>query len=127
MAKADGIWHHGALTEFASGNGHPPTDHSHQPSALSPDDRPVVGRVVAVIEVLLCSDVVTQSAIGGTLFALGYRSTTAGGQLSVGYVAALSLGDAILLIGLILALLYAHGERPRDVFSGRRPVAPEGV
>ena len=83
--------------------------------------------MVAVIEVLLCSDVVTQNAIGGTLFALGYRSTTAGGRLSVGYVAALSLGDAILLIALILALLYAHGERPRDVFAGRRPVAPEGV
>jgi membrane protease YdiL (CAAX protease family) len=82
---------------------------------------------VAVIEVLLCSDVLTQYAIGGTLFALGYRSTTAGGKLSVGYVAALSLGDAVLLIALILALLYAHGERPRDVFAGRRPIVPEGV
>jgi membrane protease YdiL (CAAX protease family) len=88
---------------------------------------PFAARIVAVIEVLLCSDIVTQSAIGGTLFALGYRSTTAGGQLSVSYVAALSLGDAMLLIALILALLYAHGERPRDVFAGRRPVAPEGV
>jgi membrane protease YdiL (CAAX protease family) len=86
-----------------------------------------VGRVVAVIEVLLCSDVLTQYAIGGTFFALGYRSTTAGGKLSVGYVAALSLGDAVLLIALILALLYAHGERPRDVFAGRRPIVPEGV
>ena len=82
---------------------------------------------MAVIEVLLCSDVVTQYAIGGTLFAFGYRSTTAGGKLSVGYVAALSLGDAVLLVTLILALLYAHGERPRDVFAGRRPIAPEGV
>ena len=70
---------------------------------------PIAARIVAVIEVLLCSDIVTQSAIGGTLFALGYRSTTAGGQLSVSYVAALSLGDAILLIALILGLLYAHG------------------
>jgi membrane protease YdiL (CAAX protease family) len=86
-----------------------------------------VGRVVAVIEVLLCSDVLTQYAIGGTFFALGYRSTTAGGKLSVGYVAALSLGDAVLLIALIFALLYAHGERPRDVFAGRRPIVPEGV
>jgi membrane protease YdiL (CAAX protease family) len=86
-----------------------------------------VGRVVAVIEVLLCSDVVTQYAIGGTLLALGYPAKTASGQLSVGYVAALSLGDAVLLVSLILALLYAHGERPRDVFAGRRPIAPEGV
>ena len=51
------------------------------------------GRIVAVIEVLLCSDVVTQYAIGGTLLALGYRPKTAAGHLSVGYVAALSLGD----------------------------------
>jgi membrane protease YdiL (CAAX protease family) len=86
-----------------------------------------VGRVVAFIEVLICSDVVTQYAIGGTLLAFGYRPKTAGGQLSIGYVAALSLGDAVLLIVLILALLYAHGERPRDVFAGGRPVAAEGV
>ena len=40
---------------------------------------------------------------------------------------ALSLGDAVLLIALIVGLLYAHGERPRDVLAGRRPIAPEGV
>src|SRR3954463_5708270 len=91
------------------------------------DERPFLGRVVAVIEVLLCSDVITQYAIGGTLLALGYSSKTATGQLSVGYVAALSLGDAFLLVALILTLLYAHGERPRDVFAGRRPIASEGV
>jgi membrane protease YdiL (CAAX protease family) len=82
---------------------------------------------VALIEVLLCSDVVTQFAIGGTLTALGYHARTPSGQLSVGYVVALSLGDAVLLIGLILALLYAHGERPREVLLGPRPVVAEGV
>jgi membrane protease YdiL (CAAX protease family) len=81
--------------------------------------------VVAAIEVLLCSDVVTQLAIGGTLAALGYQARTPAGQLSVGYVVALSIGDAALLLGLILVLLYAHGERPRDVFLGHRPVWPE--
>ena len=84
-------------------------------------------RVVAIIEVLLCSDVVTQFAIGGTLLALGYQARRPDGQLSVGYVVALSLGDAALLLGLILALLYAHGERPRDVFMGRRPILSEAV
>ncbi len=82
---------------------------------------------MAVIEVLLCSDVVTQLAIGGTLTALGYKAKTPGGQLSIGYIVALSLGDAVLLIGLILALLYAHGEQPGDVFFGRRPVFSEAV
>jgi membrane protease YdiL (CAAX protease family) len=83
--------------------------------------------VVAVIEVLLCSDLLTQFAIGGTLAALGYQAKTPSGQLSVGYVVALSIGDAVLLIGLILALLYAHGERPRDVFLGRRPIVAESL
>jgi len=82
---------------------------------------------VAAIEVLLCSDVVTQLAIGGTLAALGYQARTPAGHLSVGYVVALSIGDAALLLGLILALLYAHGERPRDVFLGRRPIVPEAL
>ena len=82
---------------------------------------------MALLEVLLCSDVVTQSAIGGTLIALGYRPTLAGGRLNVTYVVALSLGDAVLLVGLILLLLYAHGERPRDVLFGRRPLVAEGT
>ena len=80
-----------------------------------------------MLEVLLCADVLTQFAIGGTLAALGYEPKTPAGQLSVGYVVALSIGDAVLLIGLILALLYAHGERPRDVFLGRRPIAAEAL
>ncbi|HEV8210658.1 MAG TPA: CPBP family intramembrane glutamic endopeptidase [Vicinamibacterales bacterium] len=84
-------------------------------------------RAVAVIEVLLCSDIVTQSAIGNTLLALGYRAKLPSGALNVGYVVALSLCDAVLLIGLIVVLLYAHGERPREIFLGRRPIVSEGV
>ena len=57
---------------------------------------------MAFIEVLICSDVLTQFAIGGTLLALGYPAQLPGGQLNVGYVVALSLGDAVLLVGLIL-------------------------
>src|SRR4029077_10657627 len=100
-----------------------PSADSHLPS----DDRPFIGRVVALIEVLICSDVLTQYAIGGTLLALGYPAKLPNGQLNVGYVAALSLGDAVLLVGLILLLLYAHGERPRDVLFGRRPFVAEGL
>ena len=102
---------------------------SPEPPALSPDEqrRPAAGRIVAIIEILLCSDVVTQSAIGNTLLALGYRAKLPSGALNVGYVVALSLCDAVLLIGLIIVLLYAHGERPRDLFIGRRPIVSEGV
>jgi membrane protease YdiL (CAAX protease family) len=126
--------------QVSSDNGHRPSDDgdrqsdaSLQPSTTGDDGPfanerpPLAGRVVAIIEVVLCSDFVTQLAIGGTLTALGYKARTPAGQLSVGYVVALSLGDAVLLIGLILALLYAHGERPRDVFIGRRPIVAESM
>jgi membrane protease YdiL (CAAX protease family) len=110
-------------SESSNGNG-PSDDHGEPAPVLQP---PLAARAVAAIEVLLCSDVVTQIAIGGTLTALGYRPRTPSGQLSIGYVVALSIGDAVLLVGLIIALLYAHGERPRDVFLGRRRVLGEAV
>ncbi|MCU1381345.1 MAG: amino terminal protease self-immunity [Acidobacteria bacterium] len=113
-----------------SNNGGGPSNDSPQPSAVSHGDGgrpPLAGRIVAFIEVLLCSDVITQYAIGGTLLALGYKATTPGGQLNVWYVVVLSLGDAILLVGLIFLLLYVHGERPREVLFGRRPPGREGV
>jgi membrane protease YdiL (CAAX protease family) len=94
------------------------------PSPLAPQSPPIAARVVAATEVLLCSDFPTQIAIGGTLQALGY-APPAHGPLTIGYVVALSLGDAALLVVLILLMLYAHGERPRDVLFGRVRVARE--
>jgi uncharacterized protein len=86
----------------------------------------IAARVVALLEVLICSDYVTQIAIGGTLRAFGW-SPTINGHLDVAFVVALSIGDAVLLVGLILGLLYAHGERPRDVLLGRHPLAREAA
>jgi membrane protease YdiL (CAAX protease family) len=83
-------------------------------------------RVLALIEVLICSDILTQLAIGGTLGAFGYQPFMQG-RLNVTYVVALSLGDTLLLIGLILLMLYAHGERPRDVLFGRRAILAEAA
>jgi membrane protease YdiL (CAAX protease family) len=100
------------------------TPSPHVPESPVPSHLPQ--RVVAAIEVLLCSDFLTQFAIGGTLAALGY-SPSLHGRLNIGYVVALSLGDAVLLILLILLMLYAHGERPRDVLLGARPIVPEIV
>jgi membrane protease YdiL (CAAX protease family) len=81
--------------------------------------------MVALLEVLLCSDYPTQTALSATLMALGYPPYGADGQLRVGFVVTLSLVDTGLLVGLIMFFLVAHGERPRDVFLGRRPVAQE--
>jgi membrane protease YdiL (CAAX protease family) len=84
-------------------------------------------RVVALIEVLICSDYPTQLALGATFAALGVGPYTAQGELRLGYVVGLSLADAAALIGLILLFLHAHGERPRDVLLGRRPFWSEAA
>ena len=97
-----------------------PQPSSPQPSVLS-------HRVVAIIEVLVCSDFPTQFAIGATFTALGYSPFSSPGQLRLGYVVWLSLADSAALIGLVLLFLYAHGERPRDVLLGRRPVVQEAT
>jgi len=98
----------------------------HQPSTISPRPSALSHRVVAVLEVLICSDYLTQLAIGGTLRVLGFSPMT-DGRLNVPFVVLLSLGDAVLLVALILIMLLAHGERPRDVLFGRRPVAGEAM
>jgi membrane protease YdiL (CAAX protease family) len=100
-----------------------PTDDL-QPTALTPDRPPLAARLVALIEVLICSDFLTQIAIGGTLGALGYQPLI-NGRLNIFYVVILSLGDAVLLIALIVLMLNAHGERPREVLFGSRHVARE--
>ncbi|OLE85640.1 MAG: hypothetical protein AUF76_00240 [Acidobacteria bacterium 13_1_20CM_2_65_9] len=96
------------------------SDHNHQPSAVS-------HRIVAVLEVLICSDYPTQLALGATFGALGYGPFVAHGGLRVSYVVGISLADSALLIGLVLLFLYAHGERPRDVIVGHRSIAGEVV
>jgi membrane protease YdiL (CAAX protease family) len=80
-------------------------------------------RAVALLEVLLCSDYPTQIALEGTFAAFGL--VPRGDSLSLAYVTTLSLADTILLTGLILLLLRSHGERPRELFLGSRPIGPE--
>lgn len=82
-------------------------------------------RLVALMEVLICSDFPTQLALGATFTALGYGPYGAGGRLQVGYVVGLSLVDTIVLIALIVLFLRAHGERPGDLLLGRLPAVPE--
>jgi membrane protease YdiL (CAAX protease family) len=117
------------VDDDSSGSGPQP------PATRGPDELPVAEgappllaqRIVALIEVLLCSDYPTQAALATTFAALGYAPFGANGDLRVGFVVALSLLDTALLVGLMVFFLYAHGERPRDVFWGRRPVSREAI
>jgi membrane protease YdiL (CAAX protease family) len=94
---------------------------------LSPEvGRPtVVQRLVAALEVILCSDYPTQAALTATFAALGFGPFGADGQLRVDFVVILSLVDTALLVGLILFFLHAHGEDPRQLFLGSRSIPRE--
>ena len=92
-----------------------------------PRDSLLMHRLVALIEVLICSDYPTQLALGATFALVGLGPYTAQGHLRLGYVVGLSLADAVVLLALILVFLRAHGERPRDVFFGHRPIAGEAA
>jgi membrane protease YdiL (CAAX protease family) len=78
-------------------------------------------RLVALIQVVLCSDFPTQLLLVQTFVALGFSTDLQ----SLGFATALLLGDTILLLGLILIFLRAQGESPRDLFLGVRSVAGE--
>jgi uncharacterized protein len=104
-----------------------PRETSQEPRATDHEPRPLAARAVALFEVILCSDYPTQIAIATTLNAAGFSPMKADGQLSLGYVVALSLIDSVVLVGLIVLFLRAHGERVRDVLLGRRPAAGEAL
>jgi CAAX protease family protein len=101
---------------------------SYQPSSPQPSNPApsiINRRIVAILEVLICSDYPTQLALGGTFGAFGYGPYVGQGVLRVSYVVGISLADSALLIGLVLLFLYVHGERPRDVIIGHRPIPGE--
>jgi membrane protease YdiL (CAAX protease family) len=93
---------------------------------MSPDTPPrTADRLVAFLEVVICSDYPTQIATQYVLaLFFGMRSD---GTLHIGFVVALSLMDTAMLLGLIALFLHAHGERPRDIFLGRRSIAGEAL
>ena len=83
-----------------------------------------VERVLAILEVLICSDYPTQLALGTTFTALGFGPTR-DGNLSLMFVVLVSLADTLLLLALIVALLRLRGESPRELLFGQRPILGE--
>ncbi len=98
-----------------------------EPAVAVPPAPSAPERLVAFVEVLLCSDYPTQLLLGGVFAIVGIGPTATGGVLTLGYVMWLSFADTVLLIGLILVLLIAHGERPTRIFFGSRPAGREAA
>ena len=88
---------------------------------------PITGRMIALFEVLLCSDYPTQLAVGATLTAFGMRPLTATGALSLRYIVSLSLIDTAMLVGLVFLFMRSHGERVRHMLLGSRSSVREAT
>jgi membrane protease YdiL (CAAX protease family) len=84
-------------------------------------------RLQALLEMALCSSVPTQLAIAWTLRVAGWSPVDDKGNLQLGFVTALTLLDTLTLVGLMVFLLRAGGQRPSTLWLGTRPVAGEIV
>jgi membrane protease YdiL (CAAX protease family) len=84
-------------------------------------------RVIAVIEVLLCSSWPTQIVIANLLAVAGLEPRMANGQLSPPFAFALLVIDTIVLISLMVVLTRARRESVREMWLGNRPLAREAA
>jgi membrane protease YdiL (CAAX protease family) len=76
-------------------------------------------------EIVVCSGYPTQLLLAVLIQASGMDPRRPDGSLSGSFVFTLSLLDTVLLLTLIVWLMRLRGERPRTIFFGERPVAPE--
>jgi membrane protease YdiL (CAAX protease family) len=82
-------------------------------------------RIAAIAEIGLCSGVPTQLAVGATLRVAGVPMFNPDGGLALPFVMALSLINALLVIGLMVVLTRAQGHSLSDLWLGHRPVMRE--
>jgi membrane protease YdiL (CAAX protease family) len=109
--------------------GYPPPETAAAASALPParvmPHPPALG--LALLQIVACSGYPTQILTMAALMLLGFRPVENPGDWSLVYVGTLLLVDSVLLVGLVIAFLRLHGERPTDVFLGMNPIAGEVV
>ena len=103
----------------------PPVSSLEPPPEAASQRPTLVERVMALLEVVICSDYPTQLALSTTVAALGFGPYDAHGELSLAYVVVLSLADTALLLALIAMFLSIHGEGARDLFLGTRSISAE--
>jgi membrane protease YdiL (CAAX protease family) len=95
--------------------------------AAAPPARRRRARVEALAEVALCSSVPTQIVVAWLASLAGLAPLGDDEALSLPFVVVVSLGDTVLLVGLMVALTRARGERLRDLWLGPRPPLAEGA
>ncbi len=83
------------------------------------------GRLEAVAEMVACSGFPSQVALSVVVQWLGIQPQDASGTLSLRFVAAVSLSDTVLLVGLMLWFMRLRGESPFTLWLGSLPVLRE--
>jgi membrane protease YdiL (CAAX protease family) len=86
-----------------------------------------VSRARALLEILICSGYPTQLLILGTMKAAGMVPRGGSGDLSLTFIAVLSLVDATLVVSLVWLFLRASDEHARELLLGVRPRLPEAA
>ena len=101
------------------------------PEALTSSGPPVTAhrraRLIAIVEILLCSSVPTQFAIIALLRSAGWSSNDASGHPAMGFVVAQLLADTVLIFILMIVFMRAHCESATALWMGTRPVKREVV
>jgi membrane protease YdiL (CAAX protease family) len=82
-------------------------------------------RLVAILEILLCSGVPTQFAIIALLQGAGLKQADAAGHPLLPFVLIQLLLDTVLVVALMVAFMRSHGESPAGMWVGRRPSGRE--
>jgi membrane protease YdiL (CAAX protease family) len=82
-------------------------------------------RITAIAEIGLCSGLPTQMAIGAALRVAGVSPFNPAGGFSLPFVVALSLTNALLLVGIMIVLTRAQGQSASDLWLGHRPAMRE--
>jgi hypothetical protein len=84
-------------------------------------------RLVAVVELILCSSIPTQILLQGLMIGLGFNPRTEDNGLSLSFVVTMSLADTVVLIALMIALTRARGESVAALWLGQRSVWKEAL
>ncbi len=82
-------------------------------------------RLRAILQVLLCSGIPTQMLLIQLFALFGQHPFLDGDKLNITWVVGVSIADTVLLVALVLLLLHAEGESPREVFFGHRRAGRE--
>lgn len=90
-------------------------------TVAEPPHAPVMTRGRAIAETILCSSYPTQIVAAALLAGLGVAPQDSAGGLNAAFVFAVSVLDAVMVVGLIVWLLRRQGESLAAVFLGDRP------